>query len=161
MRRAAHCLPRVAAAAILALAVPASAATDTDQLTVTATVQSGCALDGGTLNFGQYVSGQQTDLDVTGTIGYVSCSGSLTIELDGGGNGSTTNRQMRSGENRLNYQIFRNPTRTANWGGGNSAHGVTLIGTQSGSVQVYGRIPRNQTVPAGTYTDIVNITLNF
>ena len=31
-------------------------ATDTDELTVTATVLSACSLSGGTLNFGQYTS---------------------------------------------------------------------------------------------------------
>ena len=36
-----------------------------------------------------------------------------------------------------------------------------LIGTQSGTVTVYGRIPASQMVPDGTYTDIVNITLTF
>ena len=36
-----------------------------------------------------------------------------------------------------------------------------LIGTQSGSVTVYGRIPAGQVVPEGTYTDTVNITLTF
>jgi spore coat protein U-like protein len=47
------------ATAALAAAAPAIAATDTDQLTVTATVLSGCALTGGSLNFGQYVSARR------------------------------------------------------------------------------------------------------
>jgi spore coat protein U-like protein len=148
----------------LALAVAphvAGAATDTDQLTVTATVRSGCALSGGTLNFGQYVSGQATDLDVTGTISYTNCSGSLSFALDGGSSASITAREMRSGANRLTYQIYRNATRNAVWGTGSDAQGVTLLSTQSGSVTVYGRIPRSQTVPDGSYSDTVNITLTF
>ena len=36
-----------------------------------------------------------------------------------------------------------------------------LIGTQSGSITVYGRIPSSQVVPDGTYTDTVNMTLTF
>ena len=35
------------------------------------------------------------------------------------------------------------------------------MGTQSGSVTVYGRIPASQVVPEGTYTDTVNVTLTF
>ncbi|HEX6013865.1 MAG TPA: spore coat U domain-containing protein [Geminicoccaceae bacterium] len=153
----------VVASALAAALVPlpAKAGTDTDQLTVTATVLSSCSLSGGTLNFGQYISGQQTDLDVTGTINYVNCSGNLTFALDGGGAGSVNARQMSSGANRLNYQIYRNPTRSAVWGSGADAQGVTLIGTQSGTVSVHGRIPKNQVVPDGTYTDVVNITLTF
>src|SRR3954447_19621031 len=48
---------RLATAAILA-ASPAMVTTATDHLTVTATVLSGCSLTGGSLSFGQYVSGQ-------------------------------------------------------------------------------------------------------
>jgi spore coat protein U-like protein len=151
---------------LLALALAATplavrAATDTDTLNVTATVRSGCALSGGSLDFGQYVSGQATDLDVTGTIAYTNCSGTLSFALDGGGSASITARQMRSGTNRLNYQIYRNATRSAIWGTGSDAQGVTLLTTQSGTVTVYGRIPKSQTVPDGTYTDTVNITLTF
>jgi spore coat protein U-like protein len=155
-------------AVVMALAVvtvfaslPARAGTDTDQLTVTATVLSSCSLSGGTLSFGQYVSGQTTDLDVGGTISYVNCSGTLGFALDGGGAGSVAGRQMSSGANRLNYQIYRNPTRSAVWGSGADAQGVTLVGTQSGTVAVHGRIPKGQAVPDGTYTDVVNITLTF
>jgi spore coat protein U-like protein len=153
----------VVAPALAAALVPpfAKAGTDTDQLTVTATVLSSCSLSGGTLNFGQYISGQQTDLDVTGTINYVNCSGNLTFALDGGGSGSVNARQTSSGANRLNYQIYRNPTRSAVWGSGADAQAVTLLATQSGTVSVHGRIPKNQVVPDGTYTDVVNITLTF
>ena len=153
----------VVAPVLAAALVPpsAKAATDTDQLTVTATVLSSCSLSGGTLNFGQYISGQQTDLDVTGTINYVNCSGNLIFALDGGGSGSVNARQMSSGANRLNYQIYRNPTRSAVWGSGADAQAVALLGTQSGTVSVHGRIPKDQVVPDGTYTDVVNITLTF
>lgn len=147
--------------AAVAGARPAGAATDTDTLSVTATVQSSCSLSGGTLNFGQYTAGQPTDLDVSGTINYVNCSGDLSFALDGGASGSVAARQMRSGTNRLNYQIYRNPTRNAVWGTGGESQGVILTVPGSGSVPVYGRIPRNQGVPDGVYTDLVNITLTF
>src|SRR5215207_216568 len=95
-------------------------------------------LSGGTLNFGQYTSGQTTNLDVNGTINYVNCSGSLGFALDGGGTGNINARQMSQGASRLSYQIYRNSTRNAIWGSGADAQGVTLIGTQSGTVTVYG-----------------------
>lgn len=150
---------------LLAAAVAASpathAATVTDVLNVSATVLSSCALNGGTLSFGDYTSGQQTDLDVDGTINYVNCSGTLTFALDGGGSGDINARQMRQGANRLNYQIYRTSSRSAVFGTGADAQGKILIGTQTGSLTVYGRIPKNQVVPDGVYTDIVNITLTF
>lgn len=145
----------------LSLMAPARAGSDTDQLTVTATVLSACSLSGGTLSFGTYTSGQTGNLDVNGTINYVNCSGSLSFTLDGGGSGNINARQMSAGSSRLNYQVYRNAARNAVWGTGADAHGVVLIGTQSGAVTVYGRIPANQVVADGTYTDTVNITLTF
>lgn len=47
------------------------------------------------------------------------------------------------------------------WGTGGESQGVILVNPQSGSVPVYGRIPRSQGVPDGVYTDLVNITLTF
>ena len=156
---------RAARLVLLAAAVAASpathAATVTDVLNVSATVLSSCALNGGTLSFGDYTSGQQTDLDVDGTINYVNCSGTLTFALDGGGSGDINARQMRQGANRLNYQIYRTSSRSAVFGTGADAQGKILIGTQTGSLTVYGRIPKNQVVPDGVYTDIGNITLTF
>lgn len=140
---------------------PAQAGTDTDILTVTATVLSACSLSGGTLSFGSYTSGQTANLDVTGVINYVNCSGSLTFALDGGLSGNANARQMQQGANRLTYQIYRNAVRNAVWGTGADAQGVVLVGTQSGSVTVYGRIPSGQVVPDGAYADTVNVTLTF
>jgi len=142
-------------------APPARSGTATDHLAVTATVLSACSLSGGTLSFGTYTSGQTTNLDINGIINYVNCSGSLSFALDGGGSGNINARQMSSGTNRLNYQIYRNAVRNAIWGTGADAHGVVLLTTQSGTVTVYGRIPASQTAPEGTYTDTVNITLTF
>ena len=38
---------------------------------------------------------------------------------------------------------------------------VQLLQPLSGKVDVYGRIPSGQAVPAGSYTDTVNVTLTF
>jgi spore coat protein U-like protein len=124
-------------------------------------VQSGCALSGGSLSFGQYVSGQAGDLDAVGQINYTNCVGDLRFELDGGGAATITNRQMSLGANRLRYQLYRNSTRSAIWGTGTDAHGVRLLIPQNGRVDVYGRIPGGQGVAAGAYADVVNITLTF
>ena len=152
-------VPLLAVAA--SITMPASAGTDTDQLTITATVLSGCALSGGSLTFGQYVSGQTADLDAVGQINYTYYVGDLKFELDGGTAASVTNRQMAAGAARLRYQLYRNATRTAVWGAGTDAHAVLLLIPQNGRVDVYGRILGGQGVAAGTYTDTVNITLTF
>ena len=151
----------LAALAVISLSQPVRSATDTDVLTVTATVLSACSLSGGTLAFGSYASGQTEDADVDGTINYVNCSGTLTFALDGGGSGNINARQMSNGANRLSYQIYRNAARNAVWGTGADAQTQILLETRNGSVTVYGRIPGGQVVPAGTYTDTVNVTLTF
>lgn len=161
--RAALALAALAGAGGLAgRGVPAaSAATATSQLTVTATVQSGCTLTGGTLDFGSYVSGQTANLDANGQIGYANCSGLLTFELDGGQSGNVNARAMRADASSLTYQIYRNSVRNAVWGLGSNAQQLQLLQPQSGEIIVYGRIPGNQAVPGGSYADIVNITLTF
>lgn len=150
-------------ALMIMAAGPAQAqTTDTDTLTVTATVKSGCQLTGGTMAFGDYVSGQTTDLDVSGSINYANCAvGTLTFALDGGTNGNVSDRKMKSGGNTLNYQLFRNSTRTANWGTGGDSQQVQLLVAGGGSLAVYGRIPKSQAAAAGSYSDTVTITLTF
>lgn len=141
----------------------AMAETQTGQLTVSATVQSGCTLTGGTLDFGSYVSGQAADLDASGQIGFVNCTGVLTFELDGGQQGNVNARRMTGAGGMLAYQLYRTSARAAVWGTGGNAHQLQLVGTvpTSGAVTVHGRIPGSQSVPAGGYADIVNITLTF
>ena len=143
--------------------VPAAAETDTGQLTVTATVLSGCTLIGGTLDFGNYLSGQPGALDAAGQISFVNCSGTLTFELDGGQAGNTNARRMSGPDATLGYQIYKTSARNAVWGMGVDAYQLQLLGATpgSGNVTVHGRIPGGQAVPGGTYTDIVNITLTF
>jgi len=141
------------------------AQTETGQLTVSATVLSGCTLTGGVLDFGNYISGQENALDAAGRIDFVNCSGTLTFELDGGANGTINDRKMRGPDgNTLDYQIYSNPSRTTIWGTGGNGFEFPLQGDGTPStafVPVHGRIPGGQAVPGGNYTDIVNITLTF
>ena len=148
---------------LAALAGDAAGQSETGQLTVSATVLSGCGLIGGTLNFGTYISGQQAPLDASGQISYVNCSGRLTFELDGGQQGNVNDRKMSGPDGSLSYQIYQTSTRRSVWGSGGNAYVLDLLGATpvSGDVTVHGRIPGGQTVPGGTYTDIVNITLTF
>lgn len=142
--------------------VAAQTQTATGTLTVTATVESSCSISGGTLAFGAYGSGQSTDLDGQGQINYTNCpAGTLTFDLDNGQNANGTQRRMKSGNNFLQYEIFRNAGRTIRWGSGSEANAQQLLQAGNGSVPVYGRIPRNQAVPPGSYSDTITITLRF
>jgi spore coat protein U-like protein len=145
----------------LALAGSAEAATATATLTVTATVQNGCSIENASLNFGTYTVGQNTDLDASGTIRVLNCQGvQVSIALDGGSSGNVNNRQMANGANRLNYQLYTDPARSQIWGTGQNAASMQIIQNPA-SIPVYGRIPRGQNVPSGTYSDTVTITMTF
>ena len=135
--------------------------TDTATLNVTATVESACSLSGSTLDFGTYLSGQSTPNDVTGQISFVNCSGTLTFELDGGQSGNVSARAMTSGSGSLNYQLYRDSSRSDVFGTGSEAQQTMLLVPQSGTIDVHGRIAAGQVVPAGAYSDTVNITLSF
>lgn len=148
-----------------AIGTPAEtrANTSTSTLAVTVEVVDICAVDGGTLDFGAYSGGQSSALEATGEIAYVGCTaGSLSLALDGGNSGDETARGLEDGlGNTLNYQLYRNSARTQLWGTGANAMALQLLISGNGTVPVYGRIAGGQEVPAGSYSDAVNVTLTF
>jgi spore coat protein U-like protein len=150
------------AAPLLTKTVTAKAAQDTGTLSVTATVKSNCDVTGGTLAFGDYVSGQTSNADAVGTIQIANCpNGTVKLELDGGGSGNTTDRRMTSGTNSLRYQLFRDVGRTLPWATGTDALNTTLPVTSPFNIAIYGRIPGAQALQPGNYTDNVTITMTF
>ncbi|MDD3530359.1 MAG: spore coat U domain-containing protein [Gallionellaceae bacterium] len=78
-------------------------------------------------------------------------------------------RKMASGANRLNYDLYTNSGRTTIWGDGSGGTGtvtdsitLALLSYVYRSYSVYGRIPGGQnTVPPGSYSDTVTITLTY
>jgi len=142
---------------------PARAATETSTLGITVDVVSACAIQGGTIDFGTYESGQIDTIPAVGTISYTGCpEGAANIALDGGQSGDEQSRAMTDGNgNQLNYRIFQDAARTTNWGTGVAAKTVAVEAGGVGSWEVYGRIIREQSVPAGTYADSINITITF
>ncbi len=145
---------------LLAATPAAKAGTETAVLNVTATVLSSCTIEGGTLDFGQYVTGQTGDLDGVGEITLTNCQGQVTIAMDGGTAGSVSARKMANAGNTLDYQLYRDPSRSQVWGEGGQAFLGQILASQA-TLQVFGRIPGGQSVPPGVYTDTVNITLTF
>lgn len=150
-------------AAVVLAALPALAETSTDTLSVQVSVQESCSISGTTIDFGTYSSGQQAALDAQGDISFDGCpQGTLAISLDGGATGNVTSRRMSSnGGDDLDYQLYRNSSRSQIWGAGDDAVRQVLMVPGSGTLAVYGRIPGEQEVPAGGYSDVVNITMEF
>jgi spore coat protein U-like protein len=133
-------------------------------LEITATVPNACTVESGTVEFGEYVSGQGTTDQALGGGFNVQCSSaaSVQISLDGGlhlGQG-TNGRSMASPSSNdfLDYDLYKGGTSTK-WDP-NLALPFTLI-SGSNPIGVDGRIPENQFIGGGEYSDTVQITLTF
>ncbi len=93
---------------------------------------------------------------------------SVTLQLGASaGSGAISPRQMSSGANRLNYNLYRDSGRTQVWGqtAGVDAGSITVTaipnnGSKSGTFVIYGRIPALQNVPVGAYSDSLLMTVS-
>jgi spore coat protein U-like protein len=156
----------ISALACCLVSCSASAATATGSFNVRVTIATTCQVDSATdLDFGS-AGVLNANIDQVSTI-TVSCTNTThyTIRLDQGVNGtSVTTRQMIGGPTNelIDYSLYSNAGRTTNWGETDGTD--TVAGTGNGTGQaytVYGRIPPQTTPTPGTYTDTINITINY
>jgi spore coat protein U-like protein len=110
----------------------------------------------------------------------VSCqllSGSIAqlvafnVGLTSGGSNSIAARTMArvGGGTALAYNLYSDPGMTLVWGDGtggslqqSGAITVLLVGSPvSSSFSIYGKIPPNQQVAGGNYTDTITVTMSF
>jgi spore coat protein U-like protein len=137
------------------------------------TAKAACSVSATAVGFGNYNPLSTLNTDTTGTV-TVTCSGLLNvlvgyeILLSRGGAGTYTPRRMTSGSNTLNYNLYSDITRTTIWGdntGGSSRVTgtilVQLLVPTSNNHTVYGRIPAQQNVAAGSYVDSITVTVNY
>lgn len=146
-------------------AVASQAQTATATFDVQITIQSDCAITStNNLDFGTQ-GVLDANVDATTTLQVQCTSGTpYDVGLDAGlASGATvTTRQMTSGANTIDYELFSDSTRTTNWGETVSTDTVTETGTGSAQTfTVYGRVPVQSTPAAGTYTDTIGITVTF
>ena len=127
-----------------------------------------CTVSTSGISFGSYNPLSGTYLDSTGTIS-VFCSGyaELTVALGRSTvSGSFTPRAMSSGSSsdQLNYNLYTVAARTQIWGDGTEGT-ATVPGTAVKHVTtnfaVYGRIPANQDVIVGSYSDTLVVTITW
>ena len=139
-----------------------------------------CGVTATPLVFSNYTSpgGARVDSSaavlVTCTPAYLllACKTSYTLSLSVGGHATGAQRQMAAGAGRLAYGLFSDSLRQQPWGDG-GASGPTVDGTITTSLlglvclpgnrphTIHGRIPANQNVPAGAYTDSVVLTVTY
>jgi spore coat protein U-like protein len=134
--------------------------------TATATVAPNCrAYTTTDLDFGSIPGLITSNSDQTSTIG-MTCTGrtAWNVGLNNGQNASGSIRRMRLGatSNYVAYELYSDPGRTTRWG--NTINTDTIPGTGTGlaqSLTVYGRVPATQTVPSGSYSDIITVTVTY
>ena len=132
-----------------------------------------CNVSATAVNFGVYnpLSGLPTD--ATGTV-TVSCQVvivglfvSWTIGLSSGSSGSYVNRQLHSGADALNYNIYTTAAHTVVWGDGTGGTGVVsdnpflIVGPDSVNYTAYGRLFAGQDRAAGSYSDTIIVTVTY
>ncbi len=156
-------LAAVTAAATVATASSGRAATATASLALQVEVLTGCEVGDASIDFGSYQSGQGADLVTNTNLVLSNCTvDSVVVELDGGATGDPTARRLTGpGGATLRYQLFKGPNLGNPFRDNGGGRTIDMTGRTTANVPVYGRIPRGQTVPAGTYTDTINVTLTF
>jgi len=165
----AHLRPLAAGAVLAAgfLLAPqaATAATVTDTIAVTVTVQSACVVAASPLAFGNYNPTSSANVDASTTVN-VTCTQGTTynVGLNAGttSGGTTTVRKLNASGKTLNYALYQDAARSTNWG--NTVNTDTVpgtAGTAAATLTVYGRIPGSQNTTAGAYTDSVTVTVTY
>ena len=145
--------------------VAAQAATATANFTARITIDGEClvattnALDFG--NAGVLVN----NIDETTTF-QVQCTNTVPYAVGlsaGNGSGATTTiRKMTAGGSTIDYRMFSDPARTVNWGDSFGADTINGIGNGAPqALTIYGRVVPQTTPVAATYTDVVQITIDY
>jgi spore coat protein U-like protein len=149
-------------AALLLAASPAHAllcGTILDPMSVSATA----------LNFGNYIP---TGAGTANTSVKVSCGllgldllPNFTVSLSAGNAATPSGRYLAMGGSHLNYNIYADPGFATVWGDG-SGGSITqtfnsVLSLGNITFTGYGRIPAGQYVAAGSYADIITVTVSY
>jgi spore coat protein U-like protein len=136
---------------------------------VTATVLKACTVSATPLAFGNYTPGSGA-ITNTSTIN-VACTKSspYSVTLNGGSTtgGTIAQRLMTNGSQTLQYNLYTSNAYTTLLGDGTTGAKVTATGaglTVPNPITVYGQLPdtvANQSVPAGSYTDTITVSVSY
>ncbi|WP_379921904.1 spore coat U domain-containing protein [Erythrobacter sp. R86502] len=133
---------------------------------VSATVVEACIVAANNLAFGTYDPTAPSPTDAATSITVTCTPGTVfTVGLNAGiASGATVNsRQMASGSERLGYGLYQDAGRSVNWGNtpGTDTPVAATAGLIPSILTVYGRVPAQQAVAVGAYTDTVTITVSY
>jgi spore coat protein U-like protein len=165
-------LATLSAGSLIAAVGSVEAATTTTTFNVSATVAANCLASATALNFGTYTPAAGNVISNTTVSVRCTRNTAFTVALNGGSTtgGTISQRLLTDGSgNSLQYNLYRDAAFTLLFGDGTT--GTTAGGTGNGmapasavAVSVYGQLPdtaTNQSSPAGTYTDVINVTVTY
>src|SRR5919107_5441062 len=121
---------------------------------------SNCSVTATSIAFGSYDVFSAAPLDSVGTISY-RCLGNAnaTITISRGQSSTFGPRILAKGAERLSYNLFLDAARTIVWGDASGGTQPYVDGdapnNQTVTIPIYGRIPADQDVSAGVYSDTV------
>lgn len=119
-----------------------------------------CDLSPQSVSFGAY-DPTEPDLDGVGTI-TIACDAEVTVTVSlSPGAGSYGARAMPGSTGQLSYNLYTTSQRVAVWGDGSGGSDSVSDTFQSRNFTVYGTIPTRQNVPAGTYGDMIVVTITY
>lgn len=112
------------------------------------------------LAFGLYDVYSPIPLTTTGSI-RLACPASPNpqITLSAGNSGAFLWRELRSGAERLRYNVYQNSSMTIVWGDGTDGSSIYTSSSGTATVTLYGRIPAGQDAAAGNYSDSLLATI--
>ena len=154
------------------ITVPAYAATDTATMAVSTAVSMSCTIAAGAMTFASYDPTATVDNDANASItSTCTAGGAAVITMNQGGRAQSGSsdaiplRAMWNGSEGtpedLLYHVYSDSAGGTVWG--NTAGSGKSIAAD-GTAQVftaYGRIPKNQTVSSGSFSDSVLVTLTY
>ncbi|WP_087501156.1 spore coat U domain-containing protein [Pseudomonas sp. SID14000] len=152
------------------LTAPLDAAT-TSSFMVTAQIVAGCLVVGGVSSYGTLDYGSQSALatgvlatSLGGTTVTFQCTPgvALSMSVDGGQNSASGTRNLKrtGGTQVLAYQLYRDAAYSQSLGIGQSVD-VSYTDPTAIKLPVYGRVQLTGTLQAGTYTDVVQVTVTW
>ena len=154
----------------LALTQGAHAVT-TSTFQVTAQIVAGCLVVGGVTAYGVLDYGTSSALSTAtlstslggSTVTFQCTPGvALSMSLDGGQNSASGTRNLKrsGGTQLLAYHLYRDAGFSQSLGIGSSV-AVSYSDPTAIKLPVYGRTTLTGTLPAGTYTDVVQVTVTW
>ena len=137
-----------------------TAATDTVNFTVTATVVDVCTVTPTFTGFGNLNSGNETDAQGKVTIMCTSDKTGTTIAVGGGGNEDSTQRRMEFGGNYVPYDIYESAGRNTKVNPDATFSPFNHSALSDKDIIIYLRAP-DGSYTAGQYTDTLDILVTY